>query len=53
MKSAKNRIEPADPEQVIAAGSPVLVIEVRTGGVLAVTPADARLTEDAVGRRTG
>ncbi len=47
------RVEPADSEQIIAAGSPVLVIEVRTGGVLAVTPADARLTEDVVGRRTG
>jgi membrane protein implicated in regulation of membrane protease activity len=39
------RVEPADPEQVIPAGASVLVIEVRKGGTLAVTPADARLTE--------
>ncbi|TXL73576.1 DUF1449 family protein [Vineibacter terrae] len=39
------RVEPADPEQVFAAGASVLVIEVRAGGVLAVTAADSRLTE--------
>jgi hypothetical protein len=39
------RIEPADPEQVIPNGASVLVIEVRARGVLAVTTADARLTE--------
>lgn len=40
------RIEPADPEQVIPGGASVLVIEVRARGVLAVTTADSRLTED-------
>ena len=39
------RVEPADPEHVIPAGTSVLVIEVRKGGTLAVTAADARLTE--------
>ncbi|MCW5745914.1 MAG: DUF1449 family protein [Alphaproteobacteria bacterium] len=39
------RVEPADPEQVIAAGTSVLVIEARQGGVLAVTIADSRLTD--------
>jgi hypothetical protein len=39
------RIEPADPEQVIPAGASVLVIEARPGGTLAVTTADARLTD--------
>jgi hypothetical protein len=40
------RIEPADPEQTIPAGASVLVIEARARGVLAVTLADARLTDD-------
>ena len=39
------RVEPADPEQIIAAGTSVLVIEARAHGVLAVTVADSRLTE--------
>lgn len=40
------RVEPADPEHVIPAGAAVLVIEARARGVLAVTLADSRLTDD-------
>ncbi|TWT06060.1 OB-fold-containig protein [Reyranella sp. CPCC 100927] len=46
------RVEPADPEQVIPAGTSVLVIEVRAGGALAVTTADSRLT-DGLEPKTG
>jgi hypothetical protein len=39
------RVEPAEAEQVIPTGASVLVIEARASGALAVTTADARLTE--------